>query len=177
MQPRLPRHHQPRRLACGQEPRVAAELPNLAKDALGRLQQRKAHVAADIEDAHLERRHRLRLGKEADDLVLVARIERPPMDRPARRLDLGDERRQPVAVAPPGEHDEPLARELLRDRGADVIAGTDDGDGGVALRHGGLLLTGDAIGHEQRAAVNGATRDEVVSAQGDHLHVSHKEIC
>ena len=50
------RQHETRRLAAGEEARVARHLPDLAEHALGRLEEREVDVGADVEDADLERR-------------------------------------------------------------------------------------------------------------------------
>src|SRR4029450_3581039 len=50
------RHHVPGRFARCKESGIAAHLPPFAEHALGRFQQRKIYIRADIEDADFERR-------------------------------------------------------------------------------------------------------------------------
>src|SRR5262249_51060938 len=47
------------RLAAGQKSRVACHLPDLAKDTLSRIEQRKVDVCADVEHADFQRRMRV----------------------------------------------------------------------------------------------------------------------
>src|SRR5690606_24708856 len=49
------RQHDPRSLASGQEAGVSRHLPDLAKNALGGLRDREAHIGADVEDHCLQR--------------------------------------------------------------------------------------------------------------------------
>ena len=60
-------------------------------------------------------------------------------DRAAGGFDVGDQRRELVAVAPAREDREAFGRESSRDRGADVVARADDGGSGIAFGHAGLL--------------------------------------
>ena len=124
------------------KPDVAGHLPDLAEDALGRLEDREIDVGADVEDADLERRARVGLLQEGGDVLFLARIERAAEDPAAGRLDLGDQRRQLVAVAAAGEDGEPFGGEFPGDGGADEVAGADHGHRGVSCCH--LLLLGRA---------------------------------
>ena len=75
----------------------------------------------------------VRILQEGRDLLFFPRIERTAEDRAARSFDLLDQRRELFAVAPSGEYGKAFGSEFLRDLGADVIAGSDHGDAGVAL--------------------------------------------
>jgi hypothetical protein len=123
------------RFARGEKPRIAAHLPHLAEHALGGFQQRKIYIRADIEDADLERRVTLGIGKECDDLFFFARVERAGDDASACTFDVGHERRQLVTVAATGEDSEAGSGEAPGDRSADKVARADDGDGRVLLGH------------------------------------------
>ena len=91
--------HQARGFAPRKKARITGHLPNLAEHAPGRLYERKVHVGADIEDAHLERRGLLRILDEGDQVVFLARIERAPDDPAAMGLDFRNQRRELVALA------------------------------------------------------------------------------
>jgi hypothetical protein len=54
--------------------------------------------------------------EEGDDLLLLARIERPRVDLAAGGLDIRNQGRQLVAVAAAGENRKAFGRELLRSR-------------------------------------------------------------
>ena len=120
---------------AGQEAGVAGHLPDLAEDPLGRLEQREIDVGADVEDADLQRRRCVGRPQEGGDLLLLAGVERTADDPPARRLDLRDQRRQLLAVAPSGENGKAFAGEFPGDRGADEVAGANHRDRGIPGFH------------------------------------------
>src|SRR5262245_21552129 len=60
-------HHPPRGLPPGEKSRIARHLPDLAEHALGRVEQGKVHVRADVEDAHLKWRVLIGVRQERDD--------------------------------------------------------------------------------------------------------------
>ena len=126
------RQHQARRLPPGEEARVAGHLPHLAEHPLGGVEDGEVDVGADVEDADLERRGALGLGQEPGDRLLLAGVEGAAAAPPAGRLDLGDQGRELLAVAAPGEDGVAAGREAARDGGADEVAGADHGDRGVA---------------------------------------------
>ena len=97
--------------------------------------KREIDVGADVEDADLERRGRVGVLEERSDLFFLARIERATDDPPACRFDLGDQRRQLVAVATPGVDGEPFGREFLGDGAADKVTGADHCRGCVPIFH------------------------------------------
>src|SRR5262249_52936582 len=102
------RQHDARRLTPRQEAAIARHLPDLAKHALRGLDEREVHVRADVEDADLERRRRVGIAQERGDLLLLPRVERTPDGAPALRLDVGDERRELLAVPSSPEAGESL---------------------------------------------------------------------
>src|SRR5262249_28099612 len=110
------RHHQTRRLPPGEETGMTRHLPNFAEHSFGGLDQRKVDVRPDVEDAYLQRRRCIGILQESCDLVLSARIKRAADNVPTGRLDLGDQRRQLVAVAAAGEDSEPRPRISWRSR-------------------------------------------------------------
>ena len=130
------RQHQARRFAAGEKAGIAGHFPDLAEHALGRIQNRKIDVGADVEDADLERRVLVGIAEEGDDLLLLARIERARVNFAAGLLDLLDQRFELGAVAAPGEHREALRGELLCDLAADEVTGADHGHGRVSLLQG-----------------------------------------
>src|SRR5216684_2571890 len=73
--------------------------------------------------------------EEGDDLLLLARIERAGMDLAAASLDVLDQRRELVAVAPAGEYRKAFCSEFFGDLAADKVAGTNEGHGRVSLLH------------------------------------------
>src|SRR5215831_15733629 len=121
----VPRNHQTRRLPPGEETGVTRHFPNFAEYPLGGLDQRKVDVRPDVEDAYLQRSPCIGVLQEGRHLVLSACVERAADNVPTGRLNLSDQRRQPVAVAAAGEDSEPLGREFLGDRGADKVSGAD----------------------------------------------------
>jgi hypothetical protein len=133
------RQHQARRLATGQKARVTGHLPDLAKHPLGGLDQWEIDIGPHVEDADLERCSRIGVLEERGDLFLLARIERPAGDSPARRFDLGDQRRQLITVPSTGENCEAFGREFLGDRAADKIPGADHRRGRVPVFQWSLL--------------------------------------
>ena len=128
------RQHQPGGFAAGQESGIAAQFPNLAKHAFGRVQQRKIDVAADIEDADFERGMRVGGAQEAGDVVFLAGVKPARHDLAAGGFDVGDQRRQLVGIAPAGEDRKPFGRKFFGDGGADEIAGTDHRRRSISLR-------------------------------------------
>src|SRR5262245_12128749 len=123
--PTAARQHQARGFAPGDEAGVAGHFPDLAEHSLGGLEDRKIDVRADVEDADFERRLALGFLQERGEVVFLARVERAS-DRLAVRLrDLGEERRELVAVAAPDEGGESFRSEFLRDCRADEIARAD----------------------------------------------------
>ena len=129
------RDHVTGSFARRKESAVAAHLPHLAEHALGRFQQRKIYIRADVEDADFERRVSISVREEGDDFFFFARIERARDDLAARAFDVGDERRELVAAATAGEDREARSRKTARDGGADIVARADDGGSGVSLWH------------------------------------------
>jgi hypothetical protein len=113
-------------LAPDQEAGVTAHFPDLAKDALGGIGDAEAHVAADVEDRHLDRRYlALDARDQFDHRLLVARIRAEGMGNAAFALYPRHKRRQFVEIAPRHAGDITLAREAARDRAAGGIAGAD----------------------------------------------------
>src|SRR6516162_312285 len=117
------REHQTRRLATGQETRVAGHFPDLAEYPLGGLDQRETDVRPDVEDADIEGSSRVGIPQKCGHFFLFAGIQRAPDDPPAGRLDLGHQRCQLFATPPPRKDNEPLACKFSGDGGADKIAG------------------------------------------------------
>src|SRR5262249_29710659 len=119
-------------------------LPDLAEDALGGVDEREGHVRADVEDADLERRRRVGVTQEGRDLLLLPGIDGAADRTAAMRLDVGDQRRELLAVTAPREDVESVGGELARDRGANVVAGADDGGAAhsASTRAGVLLCQG-----------------------------------
>src|SRR5262249_60121982 len=74
----------PGRLAGRKKAAVARHLPDLAKHALGGVDEREAHVRADVEYADLQGRGRVGVVKERRDLFLLPRIERAAHACPPR---------------------------------------------------------------------------------------------
>src|SRR5262249_49598489 len=61
-------------VARGEEACVTTHLPYFAEDPLGRLEQRKIDVAADVEDADFEWCCAIGLGQESCDRFFLARV-------------------------------------------------------------------------------------------------------
>jgi hypothetical protein len=137
------RQHQARRLTAGEKPGIAGQFPHFAEHPFGGVEQREIDVAADVENADLERRLGVRFAQEGGNIVLLAGIETARHDRPACGFDIGDERRKLVGITPAGENDETLGGKSFGNRCADEIPGADDGRGGVALCHSVPLLPRD----------------------------------
>jgi hypothetical protein len=125
--------HQPGGLAPAEEAGIAGELPDLAKYALRRFQQRKIDVSADVEDADFERRVRIGGLQKGGDVLFLARIEPARHDLAAGGFDIADERRELVGVAPAGEDRKALGGKFFRDGCADEISGANNRGGGVAF--------------------------------------------
>src|SRR6266851_2011441 len=157
-----PRQHQPRRFAPGDEACPAGHFPDLAEDAVGGLQNGKADVGADIEDADLQRRMLVGVIEERRHLVRLARVERARDDRSARGLDIPNQRLELGAVATPGEYGESLGGEFLGDFGADIIAGADHRDGCVAFFHSGFSTRPDEPTRPPRNDGKSLTRNQLL---------------
>ena len=69
--------------------------------------------------------------QERRDVVFLARVERAGDDASARGFDVGDQRRELLAVPASGEHGETFGGEFPRDRAADEVAGADHRSGGI----------------------------------------------
>src|SRR5262249_103806 len=67
--------HATRSLTSRQKSRIASHLPALAQNTIGRVQQRKIDVGADVEDADFERSVLVRIGQERNNLFLLACVE------------------------------------------------------------------------------------------------------
>src|SRR5262249_30011221 len=131
--PPAARHHQPRRLAAGEEAGIAGHLPDFAEHALGGVENRKIDIGADIEDADLQRRVLVRFAEKGGDSLLVARIQRARVDLAGRRFDLLDQRLELGAVATSSENRETFGGEFLGDLAANIVAGTYHRDRPVSL--------------------------------------------
>src|SRR5205085_6202650 len=116
------RQHQPRSLATGQKARVAGHLPNLAKHALGGLDDREIDVGTDVEDADLQRCMLIGVRQEFDDLVFFSGIERAPEGGSSGLFDLSDQGRKLLAVAASGKHGKAFSGKLLCDCRSDEVA-------------------------------------------------------
>ena len=133
----LPRgKHQTRRLPAGEKTGIAGHLPNFAENPLGRIDDRKIHIGADVEDANLQRSMLVRVTQKGHDLVLLSRVERPSEHFAARRLDFLDQRRELLALTAPDEDRETLGRKFLGDLAADKVSGADNGYGCVSFFQG-----------------------------------------
>ena len=128
--------HQASCLPAGEKAGIAGHFPDLAEYAFGRVQNRKIDIGADVEDANFERRVFVRVAKEGNDFLLLARVERARVNFAAGLLDLLDERLELGAVAAPGEHRKAFGGELLCNFTADKVASTDHGHGRVSLLQG-----------------------------------------
>src|SRR5262249_57746734 len=107
----------------GQEAGGAGHLPNLAEHALSGFEQREIDIGPDVEDADFERCSRVGVPEKCSDLLLLACIERGPDRTSACRFDLGDKRRQFLALPASGKNGEPFGRKLLSNGSADEVAG------------------------------------------------------
>src|SRR4051794_20133264 len=110
----------------------------------------KLTLAPTLKMVHFQWRVLVRLLKEGVDLVFLAGIQRASHNRAAGILDLFNQRRHLVAIAPPGEHGEAFRREFLGNLGADIVPGADHRGGCVALLQGdspdaALILTEQRI--------------------------------
>ena len=112
MQPQAARQHQARGFATGEEARVAGHLPDLAEDALGRVEDREVDVGAYVEDADFDWRLAVSLLQEGGDILFLARIEWTAEGPPAGLLDVGNQGRELVAVAAAGKTVNPSAANL-----------------------------------------------------------------
>src|SRR3954454_24434215 len=124
------------RRAADEEVGIASHFPDLAEHPFGGVENRKIDVAADVEDANLERRMLVGIVEKRDDLVFLARIERARVNFAAGLLDLLDERVELGAVAATGENRKALGGELLCNLAADKITGADHGRSRVSLLRG-----------------------------------------
>ena len=125
--------HQSGCFACRQKASIARHLPHLAEDTLGRIQKRKIHIGAGIEDADFQRCGRIGLGQKGGDVVFLARIQRAAFAAPTcgfNRLFQGD---QLVRRAAPGKDQIAFRGKAFGDGRPDKIAGSDYGDRCVAL--------------------------------------------
>src|ERR1700730_13613136 len=127
------RQHQTRRFPPGKEAGIAGHFPDLSEYALGRLDDRKVDVGADVEDADLERSVLVGVGEKFDDLLFLSRIESASEHRAARLLDFLHQRRELFALTPADEYVKSLGGELLGDFAADEVPCADDGDCRVSL--------------------------------------------
>ena len=127
------RQHQPRRLAPGEEAGVAGQLPDLAEHALGRVQQRKIDIGADVEDADFERRVRVGGAQKSGNVLLLARIKPARHDLPPAASISSTSGASLSALRRPAKMVKPSAANCFGDGGADEIAGSDDRRGGIAL--------------------------------------------
>src|SRR6202142_3218054 len=121
--------HSPRRLAACEEPRERRHLPNLGIDPRRRLDDRETHIGADIEDEHLDRADlALDPFDERRDIVFDARVEPARVSLATLRTDRLSQLVDRLGISrPPGDADaKALAREGVRDRGAEPIACPDD---------------------------------------------------
>src|SRR5580704_11952830 len=134
------RQHQARRFAACDKAGPAGHFPDFSEHTIGGLQNREVDVGADVENADLERRVPVGVVEERRRLLLFPRIERAAEDRAAGRFDFLHQRLELLAVAPSGEHGKTFGGEFLDDLGADVVAGADHRDGGIAFFHGLLSL-------------------------------------
>jgi hypothetical protein len=137
------RRQQARCLAARQEAGIAGHLPDLTEHPLGGLEQWEIDIGADVEDADFERCGHIRVLQECRDLLFLARIQRAPDYPSACCLDLGDQRRQFLALPAPDKNREPLGRKFLSNRGADEIAGADHGRSGISVFQVSLLYPPD----------------------------------
>ncbi len=100
--------------------------------------------------------------EERRHLVRLTRVERSRDNRSARGLDIPNQRLEPGAVAPPGEHGEPLGGEFLGDFGADIISGADHRDGCVAFFHSGFSTKPDEPTRPPRNDGKSLTRNQLL---------------
>src|ERR1700722_12803329 len=139
--------HQTRSLAAGKETGIAGHLPNLAENPLGRIDNRKVHIGADVEHANVQRRVLVGVAQKGHDLVFLSCVKRPPKHFAARRLDFPNKRRELLALAASDKDGETFGREFPGDLAADKVSGADNGHGGVSLFQG--LLQNKSVGTEQ----------------------------
>src|SRR6185437_10529344 len=140
------RDHSPRRLAAGQEPGKRRHLPNLGIDARGRLDDRETHVRADIEDQDLDRANlALDPFDKRHDIAFDARVQTERVSFAALRADRLRKHVDRLAMPRPprGADAKTLAREGVRDRGAEPIARPDNQAYAASLR---LLAHGHKSG-------------------------------
>ena len=123
------RHHDPRRLAARQEAGERRHFPDLGIDPRRRLEDREAHIGADIEDEDLDRADlALDPFEERDDIAFVARVEPEGVSLAALRADrLRELVDRLIMSRPAGDADaKAFAREGARNRSAKPIACPDD---------------------------------------------------
>jgi hypothetical protein len=88
---------------------------------------------ADIENADLDRRVLVGVLQERGQVIFLARVERARGDSAAVCLDLGDQRRELVALPAAGENGEAFGCEFFGDCAADVVAGSDHRRRGISM--------------------------------------------
>src|SRR6266436_1157825 len=128
--------HQARGLAAGKKAGIARHFPNFAENALGRIDDRKIHVGADVEDANLQGGVLVGVAQEGHHLVLLSRVERPPEYLSVRRLDFLDERRELFALTSSDKDRKTFGRKFLGDLSADEVSGAYNGHRRVSLFQG-----------------------------------------
>src|SRR5262249_61343149 len=90
-------------------------------------------LARDVEDADFGWLSRVGVPEKCRDLLLLSCIERGPDRTSACRFDLGDKRRQFLALPASGKNGEPFGRKLLSNGAADEVAGANYRGGCVPL--------------------------------------------
>ena len=125
------RHHVARRLAAGEEAAIAGELPGLAEQRLGRLQQRRVDVRAGVVEADFDGPDlALDLGEQVLDRGLLAGIDAEGLHRAAVGRDLVDQRLGLGSVASRHADLQSAGGEASGNGGADGIARAhEQGDG------------------------------------------------
>src|SRR5262249_26669905 len=103
----------------------------------------------------------------------LPRVEPAADDPPALRLDVGDQWSELVAAPASGEDPETLGCEPLRDRGPDVVAGSDHGCGGIPVLHARLLLA-ENRNHEPTANLF-LPAQQTPHLESDHRHVTLRD--
>ena len=138
------RHHMARRLATGEEAAIAGELPGLAEQRLGRLQERRVDVRAGVVEADRDGPDvALDLGEQVLDRGLLAGIDAEGLHRAAVGRDLVDQRLGLAGIAPRHADLQSAGGEAPGDGGADGIAGAHeqgDGPAGCHVRFPSLVF-------------------------------------
>src|SRR5260370_13976867 len=127
------RYHQARRFSACDESGIAGHLPDLAKYAVGRLEQRKIDVRADVEDANFERRVLVGVIQKSGEVIFLARVERARKNPAATGLNLSNQWRELVALSASRENGKTLSREFFCDCAADVVASSDHRRRGISV--------------------------------------------